>query len=382
MSAPEPGPSARVRRRRALVGAAVLVAIVVAAVFVLTSTGGSPAPAADASVGHPTGSPTGLDPTPSAPVLKAEAPVTSANGRAVTVHLAFAGDVHFAGTSASALTLGLGSGAAPLARADIAVVNLETAVTDGGAQATKEFSFRAPPQALQVIKDAGVDAVSVANNHGEDYGAAGLADTLAASKTYGLPVIGAGTDEDAAFHGYLRTVRGVRVAVIAATDVLDSSLQAAWTAGPDSSGLASAKDDRLAQRIAAVSASADVVVAFLHWGVEKQVCPTARQQQLAAELVEAGADVVVGSHAHVLQPLGSVDGAPVAYGMGNFVFYGTSAAAVRSGVLQVAVRAVPGSGSSGRPAVSTTWRPATIVSGRPVAVPPTTGNALPSSSAC
>ena len=109
----------------------------------------------------------------------------------------------------------------------------------------------------------------------------------------------------------------------------------------------------------------------MHWGVEKQVCPTARQQQLAAELVAAGADVVVGSHAHVLQPLGHVGGAPVAYGMGNFVFYGTSASAVRSGVLEVDVRAVPGSGATGHPRATTTWDPATIVSGRPVAVPPT-----------
>jgi poly-gamma-glutamate synthesis protein (capsule biosynthesis protein) len=384
MSDAAPGPSSRVRRRRTVAGAAVLVVVAVVAALVLRATGGSSPPAADAAIGRSTTSPTGLAaPSPTTPVLEAKAPATSAKGAAVTVHLAFAGDVHFAGTSASALSLGLGSGAAPLARADVAVVNLETAVTDGGAQATKEFSFRAPPRALQVIKDAGIDAVSVANNHGEDYGSAGLADTLAASKTYRLPVIGAGTDQDAAFHGYLRTVRGVRVAVIAATDVIDSSLQAAWTAGPDRPGLASAKDgDLLAERIRAVSASADVVVAFLHWGVEKQVCPTARQQQLAAELVTAGADLVVGSHAHVLQPLDSVGSAPVAYGMGNFVFYGTSAAAVRSGVLQVAVRAVPGSGAGGRPAVSTTWRPATIVSGRPVAVAPTTGNALPSLSAC
>ena len=174
----------------------------------------------------------------------------------------------------------------------------------------------------------------MANNHGMDYGPVGLADELAASRQYGLPVIGGGVNQASAFQGYQRTIRGVRVAVVSATDVLDSSLQAAWTAGPDKPGLASAKEDDLfAQRIKQVSADADVVVAFVHWGVEKQVCPTARQQQLAAELVAAGADVVVGSHAHVLQPLGHVDGAPVAYGMGNFVFYGTSASAVRSGVL-------------------------------------------------
>ena len=154
------------------------------------------------------------------------------------------------------------------------MVNLETAITNGGAQASKEFSFRAPPQALQVIKSAGIDAVSMANNHGMDYGATGLADELAASRQYGLPVIGGGVDQTSAFQGYQRTIRGVRVAVVSATDVLDSSLQAAWTAGPDKPGLASAKDgDLFAQRIRQVSATADVVVAFLHWGVEKQVCP-------------------------------------------------------------------------------------------------------------
>jgi poly-gamma-glutamate synthesis protein (capsule biosynthesis protein) len=291
--------------------------------------------------------------------------------------------VHFAGTSAAALQLGLGSGAAPLAAADLAVVNLETAVTDGGAQASKQFAFRAPAQALQVIKAAGIDAVSVANNHGMDFGTIGLADTLAASQQYGLPVIGAGVDQTTAFKGIQRTIRGVRVAVISATDVLDSNLQSAWTAGPDKPGLASAKDgDVFAQRIRQVSAGADVVVAFVHWGVEKQVCPTERQQDLAAELVAAGADVVVGSHAHVLQPLGDVDGAPVAYGMGNFVFYGTSAAAVRSGVLQVDVQAVPGSGAAGHPSAETTWDPATIESGRPVAVPPSSSNALPSIASC
>ena len=275
---PVQGPSARVRRRRLQVGIGVLLLALVGVLGVRAVRGGS----ADATQNLAT--------TPSATAAPTSAPTTaqskstaspsqSAAGRRVTVHLAFAGDVHFAGTSAAALRLGLGSGAAPLAKADLAVVNLETAVTDGGEQASKQFSFKAPPQALQVIKDAGVDAVSVANNHGMDYGPVGLADTLAASKQYRLPVIGAGVDQAHAFQGYERTIRGVRVAVISATDVLDSSLQSAWTAGPDKPGLASAKEgDLLAQRIRQVSATSDVVVAFLHWGVEKQVCPTERQQ--------------------------------------------------------------------------------------------------------
>jgi poly-gamma-glutamate synthesis protein (capsule biosynthesis protein) len=311
------------------------------------------------------------------------AAATSDSAAPVHLTLAFAGDVHFAGASAAALTEGLGSGAAPLAAADLAVVNLETAITDGGSAATKQFSFRAPASALKVLKDAGIDAANVANNHGMDYGAAGLQDTLAASKAYDFPLIGAGQNATKAFAGYQTTIHGVRVAVISATDVLDSSLQAAWTAGPDKPGLASAKDgDLLAERIRAVSAHADVVVAFLHWGVELNVCPTDRQRSLAQELIDAGADIVVGSHAHVLQPLTSVGGVPVDYGMGNFVFYAHRSADTRSGVLDVSVTAVPGSGAAGHPKATAHWIPAHIVAGRPLAIPAASAPPLPTMASC
>ena len=92
-----------------------------------------------------------------------------------------------------------------------------------------------------------------------------------------------------------------------------------------------------------------MVVAFVHWGVEQQVCPTARQQALARQLVAAGADLVVGSHAHVLQPLASVAGMPVAYGLGNFVFYGKAAAPCGPACCQVDVSAVPGAGAERSP---------------------------------
>jgi poly-gamma-glutamate capsule biosynthesis protein CapA/YwtB (metallophosphatase superfamily) len=373
--------SARVRRRRLLAGVTVVVAVLLAGVGLRVFGPGRSGSTARDQLGAPRASAT----VPITPSAKAKAsPSSSAKtGAAVTVHLAFAGDVHFAGTSASALTRGLGTGAAPLRTADLAVVNLETAITNGGSAATKEFSFRAPASALQVLKSAGIDAANVANNHGMDYGAGGLQDTLAASRTYDFPLIGAGQSSTQAFAGYRTMIRGVRIAVISATDVLDSSLQTAWTAGPAKPGLASAKDgDAMAERIQAVSASSDLVIAFLHWGVEEQVCPTARQQALAAQLVQAGADVVVGSHAHVLQPLGQIAGVPVAYGMGNFVFYATRPSGIRSGVLAVTVHVVPGSGPSGHPTATTRWLPATIVGGRPMAVAPTAANALPSMAGC
>src|SRR5690606_4017424 len=111
-------------------------------------------------------------------------------------------------------------------------------------------------------------------------------------------------------------VRGHRIAVLAATQVLDSHLIEEWTAGPGKPGLASAKRvDRLVEAVRAAAAGADTVVVFLHWGIETHTCPAPRQQELAHALVEAGADIVVGGHAHRLQGGGRLGDAVVHYGL-------------------------------------------------------------------
>jgi len=141
------------------------------------------------------------------------------------ITLAFAGDVHFEGGARAALSGGLAPITPALSRADLTVVNLETAITvRGDREPTKAFTFRAPPSAFSTLKQAGIDVVTMANNHALDYGQVGLADSLAASREAGLPVVGAGVDEDAAFAPYLATVKGRRVAVIGATQVLDDNL--------------------------------------------------------------------------------------------------------------------------------------------------------------
>jgi poly-gamma-glutamate synthesis protein (capsule biosynthesis protein) len=276
-----------------------------------------------------------------------------------SVVLAFAGDVHFEGSAATALSGHLGTAFGVLRSADLAVLNLETAITNGGTPQPKEFTFRAPPRAVAVLRDAGIDAVNLANNHGMDYGRTGLADTLAAARSAGMPLLGAGQDDQAAWTPLRREINGVRISVLAATDVLDDFARTAWLAGPGTSGLASSKDPaRLLAGVRAERASADIVVAFLHWGQERMVCPTARQVHLARLLADAGADIVVGSHAHVVQPGGTVGKTLVRYGLGNFQFYANGGPGSNSGVLTVTV---------GRGGVTgSTWHPATIVGGAPM----------------
>ena len=140
--------------------------------------------------------------------------------------------MHFEGSAAAALSGRLGSAFGVLRSADLSVLNLETAITDRGTPQPKDFTFRAPPRAVTVLRQAGVDAVSVANNHGMDYGRVGLADTLAAARAAGLPLLGAGPDDQAAWTPLRREVNGVRISVLAATDVLDDFAHTSWVAGP------------------------------------------------------------------------------------------------------------------------------------------------------
>jgi len=245
-----------------------------------------------------------------------------------------------------------------LQNADLTIVNLETAITTQGTPVPKGFNFRAPPSALEALRAAGVDVASMANNHGLDYGVSGLTDSLAAAQAAGFPVIGIGNDEAQAYAPYMTTINGQTVAVIGATQVLDGSLVQSWTAGPQQPGLASAKRaDRLVEEVRAAGETADVVVVFLHWGVEKDTCPTAVQQELARQLVAAGADIVAGGHAHRLQGAGRMGEAVVAYGLGNFVFYSSGGPGAQSGVLTVTVAA-------GK-AVGYEWAPAVIRGGIP-----------------
>jgi poly-gamma-glutamate capsule biosynthesis protein CapA/YwtB (metallophosphatase superfamily) len=313
-------------------------------------------PASGRSTGAKPGTPAASASSPAQSSPSAARSSRSGGGSAL---LAFAGDVHFEGSAASALSGHLGSAFDVLRSADLAVLNLETAITDRGTPQPKEFTFRAPARAVTVLRQAGIDAVSVANNHGMDYGRVGLADTLSAARSAGMPLLGAGQDDKAAWTPLRREVNGVRVSVLAATDVLDDFAVTTWPARRGTPGLASAKDPaRLLAGVRAERATADVVVVFLHWGQERVVCPTARQLQLARLLAEAGADIVVGSHAHVVQPGGSVGKTLVRYGLGNFQFYASGGPGSKSGVLTVTVNRGGVTGSE--------WHPATIVGGAPV----------------
>ncbi len=276
--------------------------------------------------------------TPSRPSVSegagAERPIEAVDSGPEVLTLAFAGDIHFELRLAALLRrpgAALGPMARTLADADVTMVNLESAITDRGTPDPKEleqpgsrYYFRTPPEALDVLAKAGVDVVGMANNHAADWGRVGFRDTLRAARRSPIPVVGVGRNRRAAFTPHRVSVRGTDVALLAADTSFRESMSSLWAAGDASPGVAAARGRRTHALLQAVRSAAgrdDVVVVYLHWGLDGQPCPTQQQRTLASALAAAGADVVVGSHAHVLLGSGWLGDAYVNYGLGNFLWY-------------------------------------------------------------
>ena len=240
------------------------------------------------------------------------------------ITLAFAGDVHFAGRVARLLkdpATTFGPITSVLKSADFTAVNLETPVTSRGQPQPKTYHFATTPDAFTALRDAGVDLVTMANNHILDYGQTGLADTLAAAKAAHFPYVGAGVNAAAAWAPYVTTINGTKIAIVGVSQVTE--LASSWVATAHRPGEANAIN--LRRTLAAVRAAkrhARIVVVFMHWGTEGMACPDQNQLSLAPKLAAAGASIIVGAHAHMLQGSGWLGHTFVAYGHGQLPVVG------------------------------------------------------------
>ena len=253
-----------------------------------------------------------------------------------------------------------------LSSADLAMVNLETAITVRGEPvAGKNFHFRSPAASFVALRAAGVDVVNMANNHALDYGPVGIQDTFDAIKSSKFPVIGIGHNAAEAYRPYRTVIKGQRIAILGALDWLEPALIPAWSATETQPGVAFSIDrTRLAAAVRAVRPEVDTLIVFLHWGTELTHCASREQQDLAQTLLAAGADISVGSHAHRVFGAGLVGTSLVAYGLGNFTYWREDGESGRSGVLRVT--------ATGREVNTYSWIPARITRGIPVLV---SGNA-------
>jgi poly-gamma-glutamate synthesis protein (capsule biosynthesis protein) len=214
---------------------------------------------------------------------------------------------------------------------DILVANLETAVTDRGTEWPKTFRFRMPASALEPLLDSGIDVVSLANNHVYDYTEVGFADTVAALKTAGLPFVGAGLNWDEAVVPYETAAGAARVAVwalgafpVERTGFYGLKHASVQRGQPGLLWADAAAVQAVGDALAARRGNGQLLIVSVHAGLEYTYGPYEVQTSLYRKLIDLGADVILGHHPHVLQPMEWYDGPErsglIVYSLGNFVF--------------------------------------------------------------
>lgn len=181
---------------------------------------------------------------------------------------------------------------------DLTMVNLEGTLTTRGERQDKTFAFRGAPEYVSILTAGSVEAVTLANNHSLDYGEISLQDTKDA-----LDQVGVWWVENT--NTLVKEVDGVKIGMIGLYDLNYSAM------------------DVLPKAMEQVkSQGAELIVVQAHWGIEGQSVPTARQKEVAYAAIDAGADLVIGHHPHVLQGLEEYKGKMIVYSLGNFCFGG------------------------------------------------------------
>jgi poly-gamma-glutamate capsule biosynthesis protein CapA/YwtB (metallophosphatase superfamily) len=247
------------------------------------------------------------------------------------VSLVFAGDIVLDDTAGEVIARGedpFADFTSVFAGADIRIANLECVVATTGSAGEKNFTFRAHPRTLPVLKRH-FDALALANNHSGDYGREAFAEMLGLLQQSGLAQFGGGHNLSEAHAPLIIERRGLRIALLGYSEFMPRSFEADF----DAPGIAWSEDEQVVDDIrkARTQYRADIVIPVMHWGWENEPIANARQRQLARTMVDAGADAVIGGHPHVTQEIEHYQGKPIIYSVGNFVMKETDNANQRRG---------------------------------------------------
>jgi poly-gamma-glutamate capsule biosynthesis protein CapA/YwtB (metallophosphatase superfamily) len=222
-------------------------------------------------------------------------------------------------------------------KAQLAFVNLEGPISNVGArQAGKEYTFRARTALADGLVSAGIDVVSMANNHVLDYGQAALKDCLLRLNRAGVAHAGAGLNSTSAAAPAMLVTRAGSVSVLAYTSIIPGGFAATSSHG----GVNPVTEDhaRIVKAIKAAAKKTDFVVVSVHWGTEYKSQANSEQRALAHQMIDAGADLIIGHHPHVIQGLEVYHDKLIAYSLGDFVFDHWSRATGEAFILQVSLR--------------------------------------------
>ncbi len=252
------------------------------------------------------------------------ADVFSAGEREQTVRLGFVGDIMMDREVKKKIReVGDGDYNFPFAKIksdfegfDFLFANLEGPVSDVGRNVGSIYSFRMDPQTVSAVKNAGFDAVSVANNHIGDWGREAMADTFNRLTAQNIIIVGGGGNSIEAFTPRVTEVKGLRIALIGASQFGRGYLEA----GTSTPGIAVIDVEKLSEEVRAARSLSDLVIVSLHFGSEYELEHNSFQEQIAHSLIDAGADLIVGHHPHVIEPLEAYGRGYIVYSLGNFIF--------------------------------------------------------------
>jgi len=204
-------------------------------------------------------------------------------------------------------------------KADVVFGNLEGPISDKGEKVGSIYSFRADPRAIEGLKFAGFNVLSLANNHAFDYGRQALEDNLAKLSRSGIDYVGAGFNESEAYGPVIKEANGTKIGFLAYTD-LGSPY---WKATADASGIAWIDEEQLGlakSQIEKAKSEVDILIVSLHSGEEYAEAPAQFQVEFSKAAIDAGADLTVGHHPHVVQKPEIYNGKYIFYSLGNFIF--------------------------------------------------------------
>lgn len=262
--------------------------------------------------------------------VAAAAPIIQEEMTDSIIHLSAVGDIMLDRTLGSVIADGgiefpFKRVAEPLQIADITVGNLETALGDVGEPVEKSFTFQSPPAAAESLAWGGFDVISLANNHAMDFGPESLLQGIDLLKKQNVAPIGAGANSDEARAPHIMSVNSLDIAFLGYVHVPVEARgsffdTATWTATETEPGLAWAVPEEIIEDVTAVKSQVDLVVVVLHSGYEYVEPPSEEQAAAAHAAIDAGADIVIGHHAHILQAVEFYKDGVIAYGLGNFAF--------------------------------------------------------------
>ena len=242
-----------------------------------------------------------------------------------SVTLSFAGDVHFSELvlqnydKNGILAIVDDEMLSQMQKSDLFMLNHEFVFSNRGeAMEDKEYTLRNDPKYVKILQELGTDVVGVANNHILDFGQEAFVDTLDTLENANIPYVGGGKNISEASSPVVQTINGQTFAIFAATRVSPS---ADWYAGKNHPGILQTYDaTTLDKAIEDANSKYDHIIVFVHWGVERVEIPEDYQRTLAKGYIDAGADLILGAHPHVLQGFEYYKGVPICYSLGNYLF--------------------------------------------------------------